>query len=262
MSRKSDFTLIELLVVIAIIAILAAMLLPALSAARERARASKCASNLKNVAMGSIMYTGDNKDYFVPCAVGNNNGRTSWATLIACPNAGAYIEAGMVFNCPSAPVYLEERWSAGNASFNNLVDWVWTKPAYGYNYGWPGGGRASGSVQNGKPFSIARVNDMSGLVMFGDCISTTGYNGTPAADETGYFAMEAFETSGSNYGTLWPRHAGSANVSFADGHVETVVGNSSDPLTARKNILGKGGYLEGCATLGTKWTQGLPNSQP
>ena len=78
----SGFTLIELLVVIAIIAILAALLLPGLSKAKQQAQGTQCESNLKQLTTGWIMYTGDFRNYLVP-----NGDEGSEPASLADPNA-------------------------------------------------------------------------------------------------------------------------------------------------------------------------------
>jgi len=238
-ARKGQgFTLIELLVVIAIIAILAAMLLPALSKAKDRANAVACLSNTKQISMGVYMYAGDNGDFFpsprdwwLPGPYKNSLNLICGGEWLlrdhVTPNTPApmlvpYLANNKIWICPKRRRGLTYTTAPGD--FDPSVTGFLS---YGFNScGVFGAVGTDGNMATAKPFKASSVSRPAEVVACTDTSGSNDPNNTPAAawldsfwaGSSGPTVPAAGGSENARLQTAYARHSKRVNVIYVDGH--------------------------------------------
>jgi prepilin-type processing-associated H-X9-DG protein/prepilin-type N-terminal cleavage/methylation domain-containing protein len=278
---RGAFTLIELLVVIAIIAILTAILFPVFATAREKARQTTCASNLKQIGLAALQYVQDYDEIYPDGLQGSGNRGNGWAGQLY-----SYVKSANAFVCP------DDQTVASGGNTPNVISYALNQ-SIAYTVG---GGLCTDPItvpqisQFNAPAQTILILEVRGASWnpaadgvpskAGDYYSPTADGGTengnlsPQWEEnngtsgtlaytTGWFDGAANHGEGVNYPSSLPaggaRHSGGSNYAFADGHVKWMHAQQISDGLAAPSATTLAGYFSfnqcynasGTATLGT-----------
>jgi prepilin-type N-terminal cleavage/methylation domain-containing protein len=216
MDSKRAFTLIELLVVIAIIAILASLLLPALSRAKQKAWTTSCTSNLRQIGLGLRMYADDNQERYP-----ESGGSIVWNLIDPSSPANAwmqqiysYVQNTNVYRCPgNAQLPLQNR-----SPFNYF-----------------NGVRAAYIAAGGQRAAVnaRQILFPAAYVLGGDTIVNAQYFTRDDADKDDYSQNCVGGEVNGTPAVEWKAHNGGQDILFADAHVKWYKGYKPDEMTFR-----------------------------
>ncbi|MBB6051055.1 prepilin-type N-terminal cleavage/methylation domain-containing protein [Armatimonas rosea] len=259
MKQKNAFTLIELLVVIAIIAILAAILFPVFAQARAKARQATCISNVKQIALSSMMYVQDYDEQFQPYQTVGLCPST-WAAQGACTaNTNVtlgylallqpYSKSNLYSQCPEAK---QNNKAAGTALR------LWLEGRVGYGMAYPPPGENLGALATGSMLASMEAPAEHALLMD---VVPDGANGLSIYNSFGGyynhattpFALTEYGSSAvlvpANHERPHGRHNGMVTVSFCDGHAKALPFTKVYPV--QESVCGAPGSGTGCSTIAT-----------
>ena len=213
-NKKSGFTLIELLVVIAIIAILAAILLPALQKARMRGYLSNCTNNLKQITFASLNYADSNDDYYMPALYDGSFWVIRMIESKLLSPGSFYCRANTVNITPAkddVPAngyrdYPELNGNPRTLQYNKRL-----------------GGYINGTTVTNEMNKTVRVKNTSRVVMVYCCIAEVASSGARNGFlDAWYMHRHARKLTTASERYAVPAHDKQYNIGFADGHVQTV----------------------------------------